>query len=126
MRSFVGNLANTGEVANYFVTIVYLYIGYANMLKSIQRVELTLSDFVYTFLYSISIIFFCNLSLSNMLQQVYKKCRKLWKYVDNCSSSVRFTKCLYKESMHKKIPWTRIEWSSQKPSFSWNSTCTLN
>ena len=48
MRSFVGNHANTCEVANYFVTIVYLSIGYANMLKSIQHAELTLFDFVYT------------------------------------------------------------------------------
>ena len=48
MISLVGKLAYTGEVANYFGTIVYLSTGCTNMLKLIQRAEVTLFDFVYT------------------------------------------------------------------------------
>ena len=39
--------ANSGEVVNYFGTIVYLLIVYVNMLKSIHCSEVTLIDFVY-------------------------------------------------------------------------------
>ena len=74
------------------------------MLKSIQRAELTLFDFVYTPYPSYSFAI-CNYQTCyNKYTKSVENCGNLWKYVDNCSSSVRFTKCLYKESMHKKIP----------------------